>query len=145
MSMDFKALVDRLDKLGTGPRAELRRCATPQDVALVPAFYRLFVGIKTDLRHQRIAFFLPLVRHKEGGIRMGQQLAKAKINEQRMFQVLRSQPPNDLIQLRRLVQQAEPQVDWQKFGEMLYYWGPEQKQRLLEDYFMHQQPKDKEQ
>lgn len=144
MSMDYKALVDRLEKLGTGPRAELRRCATLQDLAMVPAFYRLFVGIKTDLRHQRVAFFLPLVRHKEGGTKIGQQLAKARINEKRMIQVLRSQPPNDLLQLRRLVQQAKPQVDWQKFGEMLYYWGDEQKRRLLEDFFMHQQSKDKE-
>ncbi len=144
MSMDFKSLFDRFDRLGTGPRAELRRCATPQDVALVPAFYRLFSGIKTDTRHQRIAFFLPLAGHVEGGTGMGRQLAKAKISEKRMFQVLRSQPPNDLIQLRRLVQQAEPQLDWQKFGEMLYYWGDEQKRWLMEDFFMHQQSKDKE-
>ncbi|MBC8403350.1 MAG: type I-E CRISPR-associated protein Cse2/CasB [Candidatus Marinimicrobia bacterium] len=144
MSIDFKNIAERFEKMGTGGRAELRRCARPEDVALIPAFYRLFPGIRTDVRHQRIAYYLPFVKHSEGSTSLGMQLAKAKISEKRLFQVLRSQSPNDIIQLRRLVQQAEPRLDWQQFGQILFFWNDEKKRRLLEDYFMYQPTNDKE-
>ena len=137
MNIDFNELADRYKKLGNGPRAELRRCARPEDVAMVPAFYRLLPGIKTDGRWQRLVYFLPYVKHLSGNDSLGAQLAKAKVSEKRLFQVLRSQSPNDLIQLRRLVQQAEPALDWQRFGEMLFFWNDDQKHRILEDYFMY--------
>lgn len=138
MSIDFREIAGRFEKMGNGPRAELRRCAKPEDVAMVPAFYRLLPGIKTDARWLRLIYFMPYVKSGQGGTSLGAQLAKAKISERRLFQVLRSQSPNDLIQLRRLVQQAEPQVDWQQFGETLFYWNEEKKRRILEDFFMHQ-------
>jgi CRISPR system Cascade subunit CasB len=131
---DFIALAQRYNNLPPGPRAELRRVARPDDLALIPAFYRLLPGIQTDKRWQRVVFFLPFVSHQEGGGRLGQKLA-GKISEARLFQVLRSTKPNDLIQLRRLAQQVEPAVDWQALGKMLFYWGEMQKRRLIEDYF----------
>jgi len=132
---DFVDLARRYDELGKGPKAEMRRVARPEDLALVPAFYRLLPGVQTDKRWQRVVFFLPFVRHAEGKLRLGQALKQAGINEMRLFQVLRSKDPNDVIQLRRLVQQAEPSVNWQHLGESLFYWGEEQKRRLVEDYF----------
>lgn len=137
MSIDFREIAQRFEKLGNGPRAELRRCAKPKDVAMVPAFYRLLPGIRTDGRWERLVYFFPYVKHHPGNDSLGAQLAKAKISEKRLFQVLRSHPPNDLIQLRRLVQQAEPALDWQRFGEMIFFWNEDQKRRILEDYFMH--------
>jgi CRISPR system Cascade subunit CasB len=131
---DFVALKARYGDLGAGPRAELRRVARPDDLALIPAFYRLLPGIQTDARWQRIVFFLPFAAHVEQGDSLGQALA-GKVKEERLFQVLRSNPPNDLIQLRRLVQQAEPRVHWQQMGKTLWFWGEISKRRLVEDYF----------
>ncbi len=137
MGINFKEVVDRFEALGNGPKAELRRCATPDDVAMVPVFYRLFFG-ETDMRHRRVAFFLPYVKHSANSDSLGAQLGKGKVSEQRLFQVLRSEPPNDLIQLRRLVQQIEPQLDWAKFGEQLFYWNNDHKRHILEQFFMNQ-------
>jgi len=141
MSIDFREIAMRFEAMGNGPRAELRRCAKPEDVAMVPAFYRLLPGIKTNSSWQRFVYFLPFARHREGGSSLGSQLASARVSERRLFQVLRSQSPNDLVQLRRLVQQTEPELDWQPFGEMLFFWNEEKKRRILEDFFMHQSAK----
>ncbi len=132
---DFVALARRYAELGSGPRAELRRVAEPDDLKLVPAFYRLLPGIQTDVGWRRVVFFLPFVRHADGKLRLGQALKQAGISEMRLFQVLRSTGPNDLIQLRRLVQKTEPAVHWQRLGESLFYWNEDQKRRLVEDYF----------
>ncbi|MFQ5334730.1 MAG: type I-E CRISPR-associated protein Cse2/CasB [Flavobacteriales bacterium] len=137
MSIDFRAVAEQFEKLGNGPRAELRRCATPDDMAMVPAFYRLFFG-ETDARHRRVAFFLPYAKHASNGDSLGAQLARGNISEKRLFQVLRSEPPNDLIQLRRLVQQVEPKLNWTDFGKQLFFWNDDQKRRILEAFFMNQ-------
>jgi len=137
MSLDFAAIAEQFKALGTGAKAELRRCAAPDDVAMVPAFYRVFFG-ETDVRHRRVAFFLPYAMHVPNSALLGAQLGKGKISEQRLFQVLRSESPNDLIQLRRLVQQVEPQLDWAEFGKQLFYWNDNQKRRILEHFFMNQ-------
>jgi len=135
--VDFKKVTERFEALGNGSKAELRRCASLDDVAMVPAFYRIFFG-ETDIRHRRVAFFLPYVKHAANRDSLGAQLAKSKISEQRLFQVLRSESPNDLIQLRRLVQQIEPQLDWAEFGKQLFYWNDAQKRRILEQFFINQ-------
>jgi CRISPR system Cascade subunit CasB len=137
MSLDFEEITNRFKALSNGSKAELRRCATPDDVAMVPAFYHLFFG-ETDIRHRRIAFFLPYAKHASNSNSLGAQLGKGKISEQRLFQVLRSESPNDLIQLRRLVQQVEPQLDWVEFGKQLFFWNDDQKRRILEQFFMNQ-------
>lgn len=144
MKIDFVEIAERFKRLGSGQKAELRRVAAPDDVAMIPAFYRLFPGIKTDTRWQRLAYFLPCAQHAPGGKALGGQLAKAGISEARLFQVIRSESPNDLIQLRRLVQQVEPVLDWQGLGRTLFFWGKQEKQRLLEDYFRdHTEKKEK--
>jgi CRISPR system Cascade subunit CasB len=109
-----------------------------------PSFYRLMAGKGTDKAWQRVAFFLPyVIKDRPGAEALGRQLARAKISEMRLFQVLRSDYPNDLIQLRRLVQQVEPSLDWQAFGETLYYWNKSNKQRILQDFFLATTPEDK--
>ena len=123
--------------LDRGKQAELRRHARkPDDLGELPAYYALFHGIRPSRQHQRVAFFLPVCKHREGAPSIGEQLADRKISEMRIFQVIRSESPNDLIQLRRLCQHIEPEVDWRKFGEMLWYWGDKAKRQLLEDYFV---------
>ncbi len=141
---DFADLARRYEQLGSGPRAELRRASKPDDLALIPAFYRLLPGIQTNASWQRVVFFLPFVRHREQGGKLGQKLKAGGISEPRLFQVLRSTPPNDLIQLRRLVQQVEPSVDWQHLGNTLFYWNEANKRRLIEDYFTPEPKTEKE-
>ena len=50
--------------------------------------------------------------------------------------MMRSEYPKDIELLRRLVQQAEPTVDWGQFGPLLQYWGKNSKRRILEQYFL---------
>jgi CRISPR system Cascade subunit CasB len=135
--IDFVALRRRYDKqLGSGPRAELRRVRAPEDLASIPGFYRLLPGKRAYEEWLRVLFCLPWAKHADEARPLGAQLAKHHIHEQRLFQVIRSAFPNDLIQLRRLLQHVEPTVDWQRFGWQLYYWRPEDKRQLLEDFYL---------
>lgn len=134
---DFVELVKRYNKLTNGQRAELRRVAEPADMALLPSFYHLIsnMGQANDM-WSRIAYFLPYVEHKDKGPSLGQVLRRKAISEKRLFQVVRSQSPNDLISLRRLVQQAKPSLDWNKFGKSIFFWSDISKKQLLKDYFL---------
>lgn len=139
--LDFVKLYDRFISLKeriSGLEAEIKRAASPDDLIEIPSFYRLMVGVGTHRGWQRVAFFMPLVKHKEGADSIGKQLAKSGVSEMRLFQVIRSGSPNDIIQLRRLVQQVKPTVDWRYFGKTLYYWdfSVRNKRQLLEDYFL---------
>ncbi len=130
----FETLKDKV----SGLEAEIKRVASPSDLVEIPSFYRLMTGTGTHAGWQRVAFFLPYVKHKEGGDSLGRQLAKGGVSEMRLFQVIRSESPNNIIQLRRLVKQIKPTVDWSSFGNMLFYWeyGDDNKRWLLEEYFL---------
>ena len=67
---------------------------------------------------------------------VGAALKQFGIKEARIFQVKRSESPNDLIQLRRLVIQAKPEIDFKKFAEQLWYWNENSKKQILKDFFM---------
>jgi len=129
----------QLEKQISGLKAELKRATSPDDLVEIPAFYRLMVGTGAHKGWQRVAFFLPYVKHQQGADSLGKQLANAGVSEMRLFQVVRSESPNDIIQLRRLVQQIKPTVDWKQLGSMLYYWdyNDRNKRNLLEDYFLN--------
>ncbi len=131
---DFVELKQRFEAMNSGPKAELRRVRSVDMLADLPAYYHWLQG-RSDPRFQRIAFFLPHIGHKEGSLPLGQQLKKAGISEMRLFQVIRSEAPRDLEQLRRLVMQLDSKIDWGDFGKTLYYWGRPNKQRILEQYF----------
>lgn len=133
---DYAELNERYKTLHKGHQTELRRAASPDDIALLPGYYRLFPGIKNDQRCQRIAYFLPFIKHRSGAGSLGEKLANT-VSEARLFQVIRSNSPNDLVQLRRLVQQVEPTVDWQMLGKTLFFWNDISKRNLLEEFFLH--------
>jgi len=135
---DFLAIYERYQALKPGPKAELKRAVNPADLIEIPAFYRLLQSEKASQSMRRIVFCLPLIRHEEGGDSLGKALAKADINEKRLFMVIRSQEPNDLIQLRRLLKQANPIADWLSMAKILYYWNDFAKRSLLEDFFYYQ-------
>jgi CRISPR system Cascade subunit CasB len=134
---DFeKLLADYQHKLNNGQRADLRRAAEPDDLLDIPAFYFLIqgCGLVPGPQAGRIVYFLPYVGHRKGAKTIGRQMEEQKISETRLFQVIRAEKPEDLVYLRRLSQQMRPDVDWQEFGRMLYYWGKNSKRQLLQDY-----------
>lgn len=140
--LSFIELKSRFDnQLTNGQRAEIRRVGEFNDLSVIPAVYRLgFHHLDEEHFRQwlRIVYFLPYAAHNPQAESLGKQLAKSKINEMRLFQLLRSEYPQDLTYLRRMLQQMKSSVNWQDFGKMLFYWGERQKRRLLEDYFMAQ-------
>ena len=142
---DFIKLYQDYAALKPGPKAELRRVIKPDQLIEIPSFYRLLQGQKAHLGMQRLVYCLPCIRkHEPEGMSLGQALAKSDISEKRLFMVIRSESPNDLIQLRRLLHQAEPVVDWDKTARLLWWWdhpNQQSKRRLLEDFFFFQTSK----
>jgi CRISPR system Cascade subunit CasB len=135
---DFIGLRRHFEALEPGQRAELRRVAEPDDLSLVTALYRLFPGERPDSRHRRVVFLLPWCGHASEPSDLGRQLVDKHINEVRVLQVARANPPLDLIQFRRLMTHLEPVVDWAMFGPMLWFWGARSKRRLVEDFYLAQ-------
>lgn len=139
---DFMALFKAWEQLPPGSKAELRRVGRPEDLIEVPAFYRLFSGKAGwewgKQAYQRLIFCLPCIKHSDEDIGLGKALAKGKVvSEKRLFQVVRSNAPNDMIQLRRILQMVEPSVDWSRAARLLWYWNERSKRDLLEEYFMN--------
>lgn len=126
--------------LDNGQRAEIRRALTPEDLETSPAFYRLlgYFDPKEIKQWTRVAFFLPFVEmHSEKAKPLGKQLNEAKISEKRIFHVVRSTSPNDLIQLRRVIQQAKlSSINWETFGKSLFYWGDISKKNIVQNFFI---------
>jgi CRISPR system Cascade subunit CasB len=140
---NFMALYSAWEKLPKGPKAELRRVGKPDDLIEVPAFYRLFSGRAVaeweKEKFQRLIYCLPCVSHTGEDIGLGKALAKGRgVSEKRLFQVVRSEAPNDVIQLRRILQMVEPSVNWPKAARQLWYWNDRSKRDLLEEYFINQ-------
>ena len=141
---DFIRLYRTFEQSGKGAQAELRRVVKPSDLIEVPAFYRLTQGFGQSEKERenirRLIYCLPWLKHQDGGATLGEAFALAKVSEKRLFVIIRSGEPNDLVQLRRLLQQVKPTVDCVKTAWLLIRWHqPEQKQKLLEDFFLHQQ------
>lgn len=141
---DFVALYERYKTMGEHGdfRSQLgKRIGSPDELRDRPAFYRLFPGERPPAWGEKIAFFMPFCTHQPGTVSLGQKLAEAKVSEARLLQVIRADYPNDLIQLRRLVQHIAPSVDWSVLGTTLYYWNEKAKRDLLEEFFIHQSAK----
>ncbi|MGB0664188.1 MAG: type I-E CRISPR-associated protein Cse2/CasB [Pontibacterium sp.] len=136
---DFLAIYERYQSLTPGQRAELRRCAKPEELSEVPAFYRLVSKESSIYGQRQFVFCLPLLTHKSDGPSLGQALGKqAGLSEKRMMMVLRSEAPNDLLQLRRLLAMCKPSVDIAKAGKTIFFWSETSKRKLIEDYFFNQ-------
>lgn len=142
---DFLALYKRYQDLKPGPQSELKRVMNPNDLTEIPAFYRILQDNKDYKKMQRLLYCLPLIKHQDHGDSLGRALAKADINEKRLFMVIRSLEPNDLIQLRRLLKQADkPTVDWLQMANALWWWdhpSQQSKRKILEDFFYYQNNK----
>lgn len=136
---DFVEARHRYEKMTPGDRAQLgKRMGTADDLALVPAFYKLFPGVAPSHRHRQVAFLIPWCRHSGSAAPIGRAIAAKGVNEKRLLQVVRSQSPSDLVYLRRLLQAAEIVVDWSEFGKAVYFWNDNDiaRRQLVEQYFI---------
>ncbi|MCG2740030.1 MAG: type I-E CRISPR-associated protein Cse2/CasB [Syntrophaceae bacterium] len=145
---NFMRLYQKWKQLASGPRAELRRVNSPAELLEIPAFYRLFSGMGSKEwekeAYQRLIYCLPCIKdHTEQPITLGEALAKKRdggrtaVSEKRLFQVIRSSAPNDMIQLRRILKMVEPIVNWPKAAETIWYWNDRSKRDMLEQYFLN--------
>jgi len=139
-SIDWLALSARIKEWQQHHRgwlAELKRCPGIDDIADYPAYYRLIQDhIKPGRVAERSAFLLPWLMHRKAAAAIGESFKEARISETRLFQMLRSESPKDIELLRRLIQQAEPTVNWAQFGPLLQYWGKRSKRQIVEQYFL---------
>jgi len=138
---DFINIHDRYqNQLDNGERAQIKRATEPEDLLELPAFYRVIGSASNKELKQlmRVAFFLPLITtHNKEAAALGRQLSNHKISEKRLFHIIRSESPNDLIQLKRVLQQAKlTQINWHDLGNALYFWGKGQKQQLMQDFYL---------
>ncbi len=131
--INFLDVKKRFGGLKPGEQSQVRRLVEPDDLFDIPVFYRL--GLPSTMQSARVALFLPVVAHKENAPELGEQLKD--VSEQRMFQMMRSNTPADLVALRRLLRQIEPTANWSEFGKSLWYWGDQEKRKLMTTYFQH--------
>lgn len=145
-SNQYLGLYQRWQSLKPGPRAEIRRAPDPDSLMDLPAFYRLVapLGWQAELpitekgRWKRLVFLVEHVTDK-GEDSLGKALARSgKVNEKRLMQVVHSDYPNDVIQLRRLLKHVEPAVSWPKMATQIWHWGKYQKRALMEDFILNQ-------
>jgi len=153
------ALFTEYDTLSNGDKAGIRKTVEPDDLQMNPAFYRLIQDVlsqfngaeQTKAREffnnlsqaARLVYFLPFVRHQNNGKSLGAILKEQGISERRLFLVMRSEYPQDLIQLRRLCEQfKDEKIDGLKLSKTLFYWGKDKtssessKQRLMRDFYL---------
>ncbi len=125
---DFDPLVlyKAWNELDNGACAQLRRVTEPGELKDIPAFYYLVRDLgwhapKNQLPLLRMVFCLSagkeVIEHTEPdeknpkGISLGKALADSeRISERRLYQMLRADWPNDMVQLRRLLIHAEPKL-----------------------------------
>ena len=145
--MEFAGLYKLWHGLRPGPRAEIRRVSEPDELMDLPSFYRLVepFGWQADLppwekdKWKRLVFLLNHIENR-GEHSLGKALAlSGKVNEKRLFQIVRADYPNDIIQLRRVLKQVEPAVNWQKMATQIWDWDKYRKRALMEDFILNQE------
>ena len=140
---------ETLSKQSSGFKSQLgKRIGSPDDLAMVPAFYKLFPGVNPSEWHYRTAFIVPFLRHSETGPGLGEfigtQERTGKVGnlERRILQIARSMPPQDVIYLRRLLMRfGEPVVNWNMSGLAKFFSTDEEKNAkgkriFVEQYFI---------
>lgn len=160
------ALYEQFENLGNGDKAAIRRVVEPDDLLVNPAFYHLLQSVFETFRDAelskvrdeannqsqmaRIIYLLPYFLHRPNGKSLGKIFSENGVSERRLFLVMRSEYPQDLIQLRRLCQQfkGEP-LDVVQLGTLLCYWGRDRvssegsKRRLMKDFYLSAYKEDK--
>lgn len=145
---NFASFYAAWQKLPPGPKAEIRRISQPDELLDLPAFYRLVEPFgwqdlppwKKD-SWKRLVFLIHHIKD-QGDNSLGKALAlSGSVNEKRLFQVIRSDYPADVIQLRRVLKQAAPNLSWYKMAKQIWDWDKYRKRSLMEDFVLNQNDK----
>jgi CRISPR system Cascade subunit CasB len=147
------SLYENWERLKPGPKAELRRVKEPDELMDRPAFYRIRASLGLEKPWMeglaRLVFCIPYISRTDSKTSMGEALGKSgKVSDKRMYQVVRSEYPKDIIQLRRILQHIKPTVNWPMAAKQIYFWHSKNrdqvkknKRRLLEDFVLSQPKK----
>jgi CRISPR system Cascade subunit CasB len=123
---DYINLFNDYKELSNGEKASIRREVSPEDLQTNPVFYRLIAATSFAdhiAQATRLVYLMPFIHHQTNGKTLGALLKERNISERRLFLVIRSEYPQDLIHLRRLCQQfKEEKIDGVKLGKSLFYW-----------------------
>lgn len=140
------ALYRAWGELDTGASAQLRRVTVPEELRDIPAFYRLVQPLGWEGQGNRNVLLRQVfclsagketITHTDNPVSLGTALARSgMINERRVFQLLRADEPNDMVQLRRLLIHAEPTLNWPMLAKQLRFWGKQSRRQLLEDFVL---------
>lgn len=145
----FVTALKKFEQLGLGDKAKFRRAGEPDDLRDIGAFYSLLPKECRDENEgsitnwTRVMFFFPWFTHRKSNGKdntIGTILRKYGITERRINVIIKSDPPNNMIHLRKAAKQIFAKnkgvaVDWESFGNTLFYWGASRKRELLKDYF----------
>jgi CRISPR system Cascade subunit CasB len=156
-SFNLAKVRERYEKLSRGDQAQIgKRIGSPDELAMIPAFYKLFPGVSPSSWHYRVGFITPFVRYSEESPGLGKFIGNMERSgtvgnmEKRILQVARALPPQDIIYLRRLlIRFNEPAINWDKSGFAKLFSTDEKKnsegkKKLVEQYFIARYSGDKE-
>lgn len=132
---EFADLFRRFKQLPPGAAAPMRRVAKPDELRDTPGLYRLFPGARPTDQQVRAAFLLPWCELPASGKGIGAVCAEG-VAEARVIQIARAEEPEDLIGLRRLVIQLQPDLGWHEVAPLVWYWGTKVKRRFVESYYI---------
>lgn len=153
----YEKLLAEFNSLSNGDKASIRKTVEPDDLQLNPVFYRLIQAALSETEAKgskeffkdlakiaRLVYFLPFIQDASTGKTLGALFRVNGISERRLFLVMRSEYPQDLIQLRRLCQQLKPKavLDWPALAELFAWWGKDKsrsersKQTLMRDFYL---------
>ncbi len=152
MMPDFMALYEDYNNFDKSRQNLLKRAVLPEDLLEIPVFYDIYrKHLKMPEQRPgllRLIYCLPHISHLVDGKSLGAALSvkgpdgQSKISEKRIIQVSRMEDKSQAMrQLRRILKQAEPVLDWNKAAATIWYWGKTSRRQLLEDYFLDQPSK----
>jgi len=141
-SFDAMKLYTAWTELEPGSRAKMKRVTKPEELLDIPEFYLLvapFGWPEQRFALQRMVFCLTsgaIQNSEDETLSLGRALGNnGKISQQRVMQLIRQEFPSDMMQLRRLLIQAEPvNVHWPLLAKQLEWWGKYDRRSLLENY-----------
>lgn len=152
---DFAHLKDVYENLPTGPRTEIKRARTLDEIRKLPSFYRWASKdpVAAKCLHneysikniQRAAFFIAHGQHDLKSPTLGKLFAEAGVSDLRVYQMVKSSAPRDIQHLKNLIRITSSKtksfkLNWQEFGRILYNWTVPwayHKENMLRDFVLN--------
>lgn len=136
----------------SGGRARLRRCKSPEEVMLEPAFHRLLnrmrplleseTGFQSDVAYLRLAAVAGLLSHvtETSSKSLADQMAEPKggrpLLSSLRFRRLLKEPFEDLYPaMIRVIRQLSKTASLSDLADSVYYWGDKVRKRWALAYF----------